>query len=399
MSPPLPLIGVGRAADRAGRRARARPTRSSCSTTASPRGVRHPPGRARLPGRSRADASAERRGFETRAIHAGQEPDPATGAVVVAGAPDDSTYEQDGVGGLRGGYEYAAVGNPTRDRARGRLAALEAGHGRAGLRLGPGRRGHPAAHGAAGPATTSSSRQRRVRRHVPADLEGARARGACECTPADLDDLDAVRAACGRRPGSSGARRRPTRCSTSPTSPPSAEVAHERRRAARRRQHVRLAVPPAAADARCRRGRPLDHEVPRRPLRRRRRRAGRRATPTLGERLGFHQNAMGAVAGPFDSLAGAARASRRSACAWTATATTPRAVVELLPGHPDGRRGALPRAARAPRATTSRPAQMSRLRRDGVVPAARRRGRARSSGLRARRRLFTLAESLGGSSR
>ncbi|MEP6815042.1 MAG: PLP-dependent transferase, partial [Marmoricola sp.] len=44
-------------------------------------------------------------GFETRAIHAGYEPDPTTGAVIPP-IYATSTYKQDGVGGLRGGYEY-----------------------------------------------------------------------------------------------------------------------------------------------------------------------------------------------------------------------------------------------------------------------------------------------------
>jgi len=52
-------------------------------------------------------------GFATRAIHAGQEPDPATGAVVPP-IHQVSTFKQDGVGGLRGGYEYSRSGNPTR---------------------------------------------------------------------------------------------------------------------------------------------------------------------------------------------------------------------------------------------------------------------------------------------
>ena len=46
--------------------------------------------------------------------------------------------------------------------------------------------------------------------------------------------------------------------------------------------------------------------------------------PELGERLRFQQNATGAVAGPFDCVAGPARHQDAGACAWTATATTPR---------------------------------------------------------------------------
>jgi cystathionine gamma-synthase len=65
-------------------------------------------------------------GFETLAIHAGQEPDPVTGAVVPP-IYQVSTYKQDGVGGLRGGYEYSRSGNPTRTALEQCLAALEGG--------------------------------------------------------------------------------------------------------------------------------------------------------------------------------------------------------------------------------------------------------------------------------
>lgn len=69
-------------------------------------------------------------GFETRAIHAGQRPDPRTGAVIVP-IYQTSTYAQDGVGGLReGGYEYSRTANPTRTACEEALAALEGGrHG------------------------------------------------------------------------------------------------------------------------------------------------------------------------------------------------------------------------------------------------------------------------------
>ncbi|MFI6985680.1 cystathionine gamma-synthase [Embleya sp. NPDC050154] len=65
-------------------------------------------------------------GFETLAIHAGQEPDPLTGAVVPP-IYQVSTYKQDGVGGLRGGYEYSRSGNPTRTALEECVAALEDG--------------------------------------------------------------------------------------------------------------------------------------------------------------------------------------------------------------------------------------------------------------------------------
>lgn len=65
-------------------------------------------------------------GFATRAIHAGQDPDAATGAVVPP-IYQVSTYKQDGVGGLRGGYEYSRSGNPTRAALEEALAAAEGG--------------------------------------------------------------------------------------------------------------------------------------------------------------------------------------------------------------------------------------------------------------------------------
>jgi cystathionine gamma-synthase len=64
--------------------------------------------------------------FETLAIHAGQEPDPLTGAVVPP-IYQTSTFKQDGVGGLRGGYEYSRSANPTRTALEQCLAALEEG--------------------------------------------------------------------------------------------------------------------------------------------------------------------------------------------------------------------------------------------------------------------------------
>ncbi|WP_440068245.1 cystathionine gamma-synthase [Streptosporangium sp. OZ121] len=65
-------------------------------------------------------------GFETLAIHAGQEPDPYTGAVVPP-IYAVSTYKQDGVGGLRAGYEYSRSANPTRTALEEAMAAVEGG--------------------------------------------------------------------------------------------------------------------------------------------------------------------------------------------------------------------------------------------------------------------------------
>src|SRR5437763_3615634 len=64
--------------------------------------------------------------FETRVVHGGQEADPRTGAVVPP-IYAVSTYKQDGVGGLREGYEYSRSANPTRDALQANLASLESG--------------------------------------------------------------------------------------------------------------------------------------------------------------------------------------------------------------------------------------------------------------------------------
>lgn len=78
-----------------------------------------------------ADRTGHFTGLATKAIHAGYRPDPATGAV---NAPiyASSTFAQDGVGALRGGFEYARTGNPTRAALETSLAAVEEGrYGRA----------------------------------------------------------------------------------------------------------------------------------------------------------------------------------------------------------------------------------------------------------------------------
>ncbi len=73
-----------------------------------------------------------RQGFSTRAIHVGSEPDPQTGAVIPP-IYATSTYAQDGVGGLRTGlgvgYEYSRSGNPTRTALEQALAAVESAGG------------------------------------------------------------------------------------------------------------------------------------------------------------------------------------------------------------------------------------------------------------------------------
>ncbi|GAB3617194.1 cystathionine gamma-synthase [Okibacterium endophyticum] len=70
--------------------------------------------------------SKKSQGFATKAIHAGQDPEQRTGAVIPP-IHQSSTFAQDGIGGLRDGYEYGRAGNPTRTALETQLAALEGG--------------------------------------------------------------------------------------------------------------------------------------------------------------------------------------------------------------------------------------------------------------------------------
>src|ERR1700754_586323 len=79
-------------------------------------------------GKSRAVHRIGPMDFETRAIHDGQEPDPATGAIITP-IYQTSTFVQDAVGENKG-YDYARVANPTRSALQAALASLEsAEHG------------------------------------------------------------------------------------------------------------------------------------------------------------------------------------------------------------------------------------------------------------------------------
>ena len=135
-------------------------------------------------------------GFETRAIHAGYEPDPTTGSVIPP-IYATSTYKQDGVGGLRGGYEYSRSANPTRTALEGNIAALEEGEA-----------GFAFASGLAAEDTVIRSTCRPGDHVViPDDAYGGTFRlfdkveqvWGLEYTPVAVSDLDAVRSAI--RPG------------------------------------------------------------------------------------------------------------------------------------------------------------------------------------------------------
>ena len=170
-----------------------------------------------------------------------------------------------------------------------------------------------------------------------------------------------------------------------------AELAHERGARRRRRQHVRHAVPAAAAGARRRRRRALVDEVPRWPLATSSAASSRSTTPSSPSEIGFLQNAVGAVPVARSTATSCCAASRRSRCGWIATASNAARSRDLLVEPSRGRRCSIPGSPTIPD-TTSRAAD-ARLRRHGVVPRRRRRGRR--ARVVARTRVFTLAESLG----
>jgi cystathionine gamma-synthase len=242
--------------------------------------------------------SADTYGFDTLAIHAGQEPDPRTGAVVPP-IYQTSTYAQEAVGAPRLGYEYSRSGNPTRDSLQECLAALEGG-----------RRGLAFASGLAAEDTLLRT-VCRPGDHVviPNDAYGGTYRlfakvaenWGLDWTAVPLDDLDAVRAAF--RPGH-------TRLiwAETPTNPlltvadiaALAGLAHE--------YDAMLVVDNTFASPYLQQPLGLGADV---VVHSTTKYLGGHsdvvggalvaADDGLGDELAFHQNAMGAVNGPFDA--------------------------------------------------------------------------------------------------
>jgi cystathionine gamma-synthase len=237
-------------------------------------------------------------GFSTRAIHAGQEPDPTTGAVVTP-IYQVSTYKQDGVGGLRGGYEYSRSANPTRTALEECLAALE--QGTRGLAFASGL--------AAEDALLRTVLVPGDHVVVPDDAYGGTyrlfakvlQRWGVEHTPVDLSDVDAVRAAV--RPGT-------TRLvwAETPTNPLLGVADIEALAAAAHDAGALLAVDNTFATPYLQTPLVLGADV---VVHSTTKYCGGHSDvvggalvvsdPELGERIAFHQNAMGAVAGPFDA--------------------------------------------------------------------------------------------------
>ncbi len=328
-------------------------------------------------------------GFETVAIHAGQEPDAATGAVVVPIHPS-STFAQDAVGVPRGAYEYARSANPTRTALETCLAALEAGT--VGLAFASGL--------AAEDAVLRTVLRPGDHVVIPSDAYGGTyrlfarvfAEWGVEYTPAPLDDLEAVRAAL--RPGTT----RLLWCET-PTNPLLGVADVEALAGLIHSVDGLLAVDNTFATPYLQRPLALGADV---SVHSTTKYLGGHsdvvggavvvADPTLGERLRFIQNATGAVAGPFDAwlvLRGAktlaVRMDRHCANARRIAAlltTHPAVAAVYYPGLPGDRGHAV--AAK----------QMRDF--GGMVSFTLRGGEEAAVEVCRRTRVFTLAESLGG---
>ncbi len=331
----------------------------------------------------------QKAGFETRAIHAGYEPDPTTGAVIPP-IYATSTYKQDGVGGLRGGYEYSRSANPTRTALEGALAALEDGE-----------RGFAFASGLAAEDTL-------VRAtclpgdHVvlPTDAYGGTFRlfdkvekpWGVEHTPVAIADVDAVRAAI--RPGSTKLVWLET-----PTNPllgigdieALAAVAHDAGAllvvdhtfASSYLQQPLTLVPDVDEDSTtnyaCAHSDVVGGALEVRDL-------------DLAERVAFHQNAIGAVPGPFDCFL-THRGLKTLAVRMERHCDNAERVVDFLTGHPAVAEVIYPGLPEHPgHAVAAR--QMRRF--GGMVSFRVAGGADAALAVCERTSVFTLGESLGG---
>ena len=327
-------------------------------------------------------------GFDTRAIHAGQAPDPLTGAVSVP-IYQTSTYKQDGVGGLRGGYEYSRSANPTRTALEECLAALDGGV--RGLAFASGL----AAEDALLRAVCAPGD------HVilPGDAYGGTFRLVARVfdrwglghSAVPLADLDAVRAAV-----------RPTTrliwCET-PTNPllgiadiaALASLAHA--------AGARLVVDNTFASPYLQQ--PLAHGADVVVYSTTKYLGGHSdvvggglvaGDDEFGELLAFHQNAMGAVAGPFDSWL-VLRGIKTLGVRMDRHCANAASVVGFLAGHPSIEQVLYPGLAAHPGHDVAA-RQMSGF--GGMVSFRARGGRDAALGVCNRAQLFTLGESLGG---
>ena len=327
-------------------------------------------------------------GFETRAIHAGQEPDASTGAVVVP-LFQTSTYAQDGVGHPRNGWEYSRSGNPTRAALETALADLE--QGAVGLAMASGL--------AATDTLVRTVCQPGDHVVIPHDAYGGTfrlfakvmERWGLTWTAIDLADHAEV----------AKALEQPTRlvwCET-PTNPllhvadiaAVASLAHD--------AGALLAVDNTFASPYLQRPLTLGADL---VVHSTTKYLGGHsdvvggalvaADAGLGEELAYHQNAMGAIAGPFDAWL-VSRSLRTLALRIERHCDNAEAVVELLSGHPAVRSVLYPGLAAHPGHEVAA-RQMHRF--GGMVSFIAAGGRDAAVAICEATRLFTLAESLGG---
>ncbi len=339
-----------------------------------------------------ANVSQEHRskaGFETRAIHAGYEPDEMTGAVIPP-IYATSTYKQDGVGGLRGGYEYSRSANPTRTALEGALAAVEEGE-----------RGFAFASGLAAEDTLLRALTKPGDHAViPDDAYGGTFRlfdkveklWGLDHSPAAVSDVDAVRAAI--RPGQTKIVWVET-----PTNPllnigdieALAGVAHD--------AGALLVVDNTFASPYLQQPLTLGADV---VVHSTTKYVGGHSDVVGGalvvrdlevaEAIGFHQNAMGAVAGPFDCFL-THRGLKTLGVRMDRHCDNAEQVVQFLLDHPQVAEVIYPGLEEHPgHAVASR--QMKRY--GGIVSFRVTGGEEHALQVCDRAEVFTLGESLGG---
>jgi cystathionine gamma-synthase len=323
--------------------------------------------------------------FETRAIHVGQEPDPATGAVV----PPISlatTFVQEAVGKHRG-YEYARSGNPTRDALETCLASLE--NARHGLAFASGLAAEDAILRTLDPGD-----------HViiPTDayggtfrlISGVYERHGLAWTAAEIDDPDALAAAW----------RDETRLVwiESPTNPALSIVDIAKVAAFAHERTARVAVDNTFATPFLQQPLALGADV---SLHSSTKYLGGHSDvvggfaaisdPELADEVRYLQNAMGAVPSPFDCYL-VLRGVKTLPIRMERHCANARAVVQMLNEHPAVERVLYPGLADHPGHEVA-----SRQMRDfgGMVSFLAASGEDAALDIVARTRLFTLAESLG----
>jgi cystathionine gamma-synthase len=326
-------------------------------------------------------------GFETKAIHEGQEPDPTTGAVVVP-IYQTSTYQQDAVGEHKG-YEYSRSGNPTRTALETCLAALEDGG-----------RGLAFASGLAAEDTILRTLLKPGDHVViPDDAYGGTYRLFAQVlerwgirhTPAALGDLDAARAAV-------TPETKLIWCET-PTNPllgiadiaGLATIAHDAR--------AQLVVDNTFASPYLQQPLALGADV---VVHSTTKYLGGHSDVVggalvvqdagLGEELAYHQNAMGSIAGPFDSWL-TLRGVKTLGVRMDRHCENAEAVAELLAGHKAVAEVLYP-GLPTHRGHDLATKQMKAY--GGMVSFRLRDGEAKALEVCGRTQVFTLGESLGG---